>query len=195
MDALRKMKTFINECDLEIGWLGIVERFEKDNMFLIEDVMLFNQEVSSVTTDIDDTDLTKFANDTMKELGTKKGSELLNKVRMWGHSHVNMGVSASGTDDKQMDVFEDNNSDFFIRLIANKKDSMKIDIFDYANGITYLNVDYYVSYNGEEREISNSIIELQKKLESISSSKEKVIEEQMIEEIKEKVRNKKYCSY
>ena len=123
--AKEKMELY---CDLstdEIGWLAYVERFEGVG-FLITDCILLKQEVHATTTEINPEALLEFWNNTPVEKQVN--------IKLWGHSHVNMGVTPSGQDDSQMNYFEDGNP-WFIRLITNKKREYHIDIFDYANGI------------------------------------------------------------
>lgn len=188
--ATNKMLIYIDECSKEVGWLGTVEQHK--DIYLIDDVMLFEQEVSSVTTDIDEGDLSKFASNKMEELGAEEGSNLLNSVKMWGHSHVNMGVTPSSTDDKSMEMFGESGHDFFIRLIANKKGVMKIDLFDYERGIVFYNLDFSEVATQEERELEKQIQELQEKLEQIAIKDIEELEVGIKEEIKAKVKEKTY---
>ena len=136
--ALAKMINIINECDKEVGWLGEANRNEENNIIIIHDVHLFHQEVHSTTCEITPEGLSQFGEELLKQ---QDGMEKWNNIKVWGHSHVNMGVFSSGQDDKQMEVFADHN-DWFIRIIANKKDEMKIDFYDYTKNIVYIDLDW-----------------------------------------------------
>lgn len=162
-EARQKMEIYCDLSQGEIGWLGFVKDMGNAG-FLIEDVALLKQEVHSATTEITADGLFEFWNNTAPE---DQG-----KVKLWGHSHVNMSVSPSGQDNSQMDYFKDGNP-WFIRLITNKKREYHIDIYDYENGIqVHMDQSDLITYNPKANE-------LKKRIE---------------EEIKEKVTEKKYTS-
>ena len=129
--ALDKMNKYIQFCDEEIGWLGVVR--EQTTSFLIEDVILFDQEVSAVTTRIDEISLAKIYCKIMAD-DPINGVDTANAIRMWGHSHVNMSVGPSGQDDSQMVEFQNSKFPYFIRAIGNKQGKMRFDIFHFALG-------------------------------------------------------------
>src|SRR5690606_11009605 len=108
-----KMFIYVDECNDEIGWLGTAKIMEgnEHNIVFIDDVFLFDQEVHATTTEITPEGLTEFANELI-EMGDK-GIEIWNNIKVWGHSHVNLGVSPSGQDDKQMKTFRDGGHDWF----------------------------------------------------------------------------------
>ena len=124
-EARNKMELYCDLSEGEIGWLAYVEQFDKQG-FLITDCALLKQEVHATTTEITAEGLLEFWNNTPVEQQAK--------IKLWGHSHVNMSVSPSGQDDSQMEYFRDGNP-WFIRLITNKKREYHIDIYDYANGL------------------------------------------------------------
>lgn len=94
-EALAKMKQYVDQSDGEIGWLAYVENEEETQTYIVTDTVLFEQEVTAVTTDLDEDGLMKYANELIEQGRTDE----LSKVKCWGHSHVNMGVTPSGTDD------------------------------------------------------------------------------------------------
>lgn len=147
-EARQKMEIY---CDLstgEIGWLGFVKDLG-ENGFLIEDVALLKQEVHSTTTEITPEGLLEFWGNTAPE------DQL--KIKLWGHSHVNMGVSPSGQDNDQMEYFKDGNP-WFIRLITNKKREYHIDIYDYENGIqVHMDQSDLITYNPKANELKKAI--------------------------------------
>ena len=149
-EARQKMEIY---CDLstgEIGWLGFV-RDLGENGFLIEDVALLKQEVHSTTTEITPEGLLEFWGNTTPEEQEK--------IKLWGHSHVNMSPSPSGQDNSQMEYFKDGNP-WFIRLITNKKREYHIDIYDYANGIqVHMDQSDLVTYNPKANELKKAIEE------------------------------------
>ncbi len=58
--------------------------------------------------------------------------ELGNTLRFWGHSHVNMHVRPSPSDDRQMEQYAESGYSFMIRGIINKRGELRFDLFDYA---------------------------------------------------------------
>ena len=183
IDAINKMKEYIRQSSLEIGWLGTARRFS--NQIFIDDVFLFKQEVHSTTTEITTEGLNDFA---MELLSQEDGMEIWNNMKVWGHSHVNMSTSPSSQDDKQIEVFSQNADDFFIRIIANKKDDFRIDLYDYTTGVIYEQLPYEVDY-GEDKDIIES---LYKKIEEITEAINLRIKpsETMVEEIKTEIKEK-----
>lgn len=160
MTALYKMRYYIDNTDKEIGWLGYVSKLS-ENQYLIEDVFLLKQEVHSTTTEIDAEALAKLATDLIKQ--GEDGMQLYNKIRMWGHSHVNMSTGASGQDDNQMNEFA--TSDFYIRLIGNKRGEWNVCLYDYINNILWsdliLELYYDVDVKPEDldKEIKDNVSE------------------------------------
>lgn len=123
--ARQKMEMYCDLSEGEIGWLGYVEDMGAAG-FLIADVALLKQEVHATTTEITPEGLLEFWNATPAEDHCK--------IKIWGHSHVNMGVTPSSQDNEQMAYFKEGNP-WFIRLITNKKREYYIDVYDYLNGI------------------------------------------------------------
>lgn len=138
--AFEKMSQIVKQSDEEVGWLGAVER-DLNGDFYIEDVFLFEQEVNSATCEITPEGLAKVADEL---LGREDGMELVNSIRLWGHSHVNMGCFASAQDETQMHVFEEGKPEFFIRLIANKNGEMKFTLMDYERQLRVDDVSWEV---------------------------------------------------
>lgn len=151
INAMNKMKEYVRQSDLEIGWLGTSRRV--GNVFYIDDVFLFRQEVHSTTTEITTEGLNEFAMDLLYE---ENGVEIWNNMKVWGHSHVNMTTSPSGQDDKQIEVFAENAEDFFIRIIANKSGDFRIDLYDFTTGVIYEKLPYEISY-GADTDIIESL--------------------------------------
>ena len=146
--ARQKMEMYCDLSDGEIGWLAYVEQFDKSG-FLITDCALLKQEVHSTTTEITAEGLLEFWNNTP--------TEQQSKIKLWGHSHVNMSTSPSGQDDSQMEYFKDGNP-WFIRLITNKKREYHIDIYDYEHGIkVHLDQADLKTYNPGETELRKTI--------------------------------------
>lgn len=124
--ALAKMRIYVEECDKEVGWLGEVEQLDKD--YICKDVFLPGQDTHSSTTEIQPDDLVKLAEE--------NEDELLERLLLWGHSHVNMSTSPSGQDNDQINLFKNNKMPFFFRVIANKKGDLTVTYYDIPRQIT-----------------------------------------------------------
>ena len=162
IEAMHKMRYYIDNTDMEIGWLGYVHKLE-NNMYLIDDVFLLKQKVHSATTEIDPEALATMATELIKQ--GEEGIAKYNTIRMWGHSHVNMSTSASGQDDNQMKEFA--TSDFYIRLIGNKRGEWNVCLYDYINNILWsdlpLELWYNVAITNEEldKEIKDNVSKIE----------------------------------
>ena len=142
--AYEKQKALVNACTVEVGWLGFVD-IEEDGTLLVTDILVPKQEVTGVTTEIDETALGDMG---MQLALTKEGCDMLSKMYYWGHSHVDMAVNPSGTDDKTMRDLGAN-CPIFIRGIFNKSGDANIAIADYQRGVAY--VDAPVSVRGNHQ--------------------------------------------
>ena len=150
-EALIKMKAYVDNCDKEVAWLCIVDSFD-DDTYIIEDTVLFKQEVSATTTDICEIAM----NDYASNLIATGQIELYNKIRGWGHSHVNMAVYASGTDESTFKDFY-MPCEFFIRIICNKKGELKLDFVDCVKEIRFDNIEWEELMSEEQRQLSDLI--------------------------------------
>lgn len=131
--AWAKLWQLIDVCKKEVGWFGTVEEFDNGD-FLIEDIFVPEQEVTLAETDIKSEAMAQLALDLeMRGIDSTK-------LRYWGHSHVNMAVSPSATDEDQIAEYLDD-VEWFIRGIHNKRGEQKIDVYDVNAGFIYQCVD------------------------------------------------------
>ena len=185
-EALIKMQLYVEGCSNEIGWLGTATK-NNDNIFFIDDVFLFEQDVHSTTTEITPEGLTAFAEELLQQ---PNGIEIWNNIKLWGHSHVNMCTHPSVQDDKQMETFSEGGHPWFLRIIANKKGDITIDLYDYEHGIIYSNLPWWEEVSDAEREIEKQITELKKQLANINLSIIETLKPSIADEIKQKVKFK-----
>lgn len=141
--ALKDMMILVGEAKTEVGWLGTVTRVGRD--FLIEEIFIPQQEVSFGTTEMTIDGMAQLTRELIKR---EDADEVCNNLKFWGHSHVNMAVEPSGTDDDQMDKFSYN--DFFIRAILNKKGEMKMWLYIYEYGMMIEDVPWMVHVDPSE---------------------------------------------
>lgn len=161
-EAFRSMACLVDLCDQEVGWLGTVSRIGND--FLIEEIFLLKQKVNSSTTEITVEGFTEFISENLLGEG---GLNLVQKLRFWGHSHVNMGTSPSGQDDQQMQVFAGDCQDFFIRGILNKRGRMEFTLYLYSVGIEIEDVPWSIYDPIQEAEKGKWQTEISQKVEKM----------------------------
>lgn len=125
-EVLVKMETYVQGSSSdEIGWLGIVDDLGS-HKYLCSQVYAPLQEVHGATTEI--------TAEGLVDLAERLVPSQVESLRLWGHSHVNMGVSPSSQDREQMSLFISNGMPWFFRIICNKKGDMGVTFFDYENG-------------------------------------------------------------
>ena len=168
--VLAKFKGYVDNCSLEIGWLALV-KIDAQGRYIVYDTLLPHQNVSAVTTDLMESGLQEVG----EEILTTRPDEF-NNVRCWCHSHVNMQVCPSGTDDSTFEQFYEN-CEYFIRVICNKKGDMRVDFVDLEKEIRFDNVNWYILLSKETEILNNSIKKYQKEIDEIAEKNKKVIEE------------------
>ena len=153
--AWAQLWNIVDICEKEVGWFGLVEELEGGN-YMIEELFVPEQEVSGTTTDIEPEDLAKLVEQLESE---GKDSS---KLRYWGHSHVNMDVRPSGTDEDQIEEYLDH-CEWFIRGIHNKKRSSKVDVYNVEAGLVHQCVEngrYMPPLSAEDYAMLKTTIEL-----------------------------------
>lgn len=145
--AWTKMCQLIHGFDTEVGWHGIAKKLNGKHEYLIEDILIYPQEVSGVTVEMDEDDYDPW-------LVSLTENEF-NNLRMQGHSHVNMGVSPSGTDlDGNKKILSTLGDDmFYIFMIWNKKLERNIKIYDLEDNIFFENKDIDVEFTEYDSEL------------------------------------------
>lgn len=146
-EAFRKQQMLIQSFDSEVAWHGVVER-EDAKHFIITDIVVYPQTVTGSTVEMDED---KYALWTI-QFGREQGEETFQKLRMQGHSHVNMECFASGTDAKHQDdiLATTDPNGFYIFIIANKKGKFWSTIFDLEANVQYENADIEIEYEEDE---------------------------------------------
>lgn len=137
--AYKKMSHIVTIAGQEVGWLGTVRELPEQGGYLIDDVYLFEQDVSAVSTTISSEGLATFADELLQR---PDGADIWEHIRFWGHSHVRMTAEPSSQDDHQMALLRDSGHAYFIRGIVNKHGSMKFWIFFYETGLEFHDVPW-----------------------------------------------------
>ena len=151
--AYAKILMYVRDTTTEIAWHGTVHK--EDNIYTITDVFLYPQKLSAATVTTDQEKYNKW----IEELD----DETYNHLRFQGHSHVNFGVSPSGTDlafyDSILQVLS--KDDFYIFMIINKTGSMTFLIYDLAQNLIYETEDIEI-HIGDTEENMAYLIDLEK---------------------------------
>jgi len=206
-NAYTKLDKFVHLVDTEISGMA-KSKLDKEKNIIITDFMIFNQEVTETNTLIDDESQAKHLNELMKN------NEDTNDWNIWWHSHCDMGVFWSTTDDKTIE--NTTNQSYLISLVVNKKMEMKarLDIFpkdlspfkksSYCK-FDINEIEYLISKNEltlkqkKEKEIKQLAKEYDKKYLDIEKKYEdknnKKIENYCKKEIKLKIKEKVYSKY
>ena len=140
VDTYSRIQKIIELSPEEVSWFSYVEN-AGDNIFKIKDAYIIPQKVTGSETEMTTEGLSEFMTKTIKE----KGMQYYKNIRCWGHSHVNMSVSPSGQDVKQISEF--NNGEFYIMLIFNKKGDIYSEIRDFKNGLRYKGIPIMLDAN------------------------------------------------
>ena len=155
-EAYRKIVALVTNFTSEVGWHGSVSRIG-NNEFVIEDIFVYPQEVTGSTVNTDQAAYSKW----LYGLDV----EVFNTIRMQGHSHVNMGVSPSGVDEKHRQGILDQLEPgmFYIFMIWNKSLTVHTLIYDMARNVLY-----------EDKDVSVKLLEDEGMSEFLADAKEKV---------------------
>lgn len=138
--AMAKATALVQQCSQEIAWHGIVNADREKGIYYIKDVVVPPQHVTGTSVNSDLSEWALWA--------SQFDNETYNNIRCHMHSHVNMNVFSSGTDDDyQKDVvLKDGNLDYYIFLIFNKKGDLFARFYDVENNVMYDNKEFAVTY-------------------------------------------------
>ena len=134
-EAWLKVITLVDSFSTEVQWHGLVKR-ESPNTFLVYDIMCFPHTASAVTVTSDQ--------EKYEEWSLSLPDEVRKDMKCHGHSHVNMAVTPSRTDDeyrfnvvKNMGYPDSNTDLFYVFFITNKRRDISVEIFDIQNNVRY----------------------------------------------------------
>ena len=131
-DALNNIKYMALANDAEAACHLLAERTD-DGYIVYGDAYIPPQIVTGVTVDTDPMDYAMWC--------ASLPDEVVENMRCHAHSHVNMQVFSSGTDDEyQLDQIKQV-QDFYIFIITNKRNELYVRVYDMEQGIMYDNDD------------------------------------------------------
>lgn len=119
--AHKKLFGYIDQCDLEIGGLGKMR--VEDGNFVVHDVEIFDQEVTSSHVDMTAATLAKFQTRKHKE------KESIKEYTFWWHSHAKMDAFFSGVDEAT--IRSSTEFPYLVSLVSNHAHKMvaRFDIY------------------------------------------------------------------
>lgn len=137
-DIYTKMFMYVDMSKVEIGWHGLVHRDKEKGIYTIYDILMFPQENTATHTTSEDQEYVEWMTNNILD-----PTFPIKDLRMHGHSHVNMNVFSSATDDafqKNM-ISKVENGDYYIFLILNKHRDICALIYDFNQQILFKNND------------------------------------------------------
>ena len=157
--ALRWIHALVDLHEHEVGFYAVVDERENYTFFIRNVFYPKHSEANGGTCEISPEGETEM----MNWLCTHEMEDDVPKVRLWGHSHVNMGTGPSGQDEKQAMERMNSTRSFLIRIICNKIGEISLSFFDYNNKIRFDHVKWEV-----ENDSDNSIND--RKLDDIANT-------------------------
>ncbi len=133
--AWLKTTALLREFSKEVAWHATAYRIPGDkDEYLIKDVLVYPQTVTAATVDMDVEEYAKWLQE-----GIMADDERFDHIRCQMHSHVNMGVFASGTDTQhQEEILEQlGDDDFYIFMIWDKSLNVYMRIFDMQKNLLF----------------------------------------------------------
>lgn len=119
IEAMARVQAIVALSKNEVGWMGLINVEQEEDgrsKLVLDSPYVPSQEVNGVTCDLDPSGKGSFAEWAMS-LGVDAA-----RVKWWGHSHVDMGVSPSGTDMETFKEHVENDPDNpFVMTIHNKQ--------------------------------------------------------------------------
>ena len=171
--SLRWIKAMVEVHQLEIGWYAIVDE-RPDYAFFVRDVFYpKHSEANGATCEISPEGETEV----MTWLMDHGRDADIPKMRLWGHSHHNMGTGPSGQDEVQALERMNSTKSFLIRIICNKEGEISCSFFDYERNLRFDHIKWEVEDDDDESHYNSQIDEIASIIaDTLISSKQKVHE-------------------
>jgi hypothetical protein len=156
LKAWYKMTALIDYYAHEVAWHGVVEKH--DNYYLVTDILVYPQTASAAYVESDDDEYITWQ--------LNIDDTIINKVRLQGHSHVNMSVNPSGTDTQLYNTLLQGLHDdgWYIFMIMNKRNETFFEIHDVANNVVYEKADIDIAVLLDNKTTSPEWLTAQDKL-------------------------------
>jgi hypothetical protein len=172
--AYIKMRTLVEETDVEIAWHGVVHR--QGRIFVITDILVYPQKITSVTVESDD--------DLYPNWCMELPDDVLNNMRFQGHSHVNMGVTPSSVDEDYYTRLLTQVHDYYIIMVTNKHEAMTLRLYDVENNILYSDLDLNIYLPDVHKDNIAWYEEQKEMLQKPSAKQESLFKEKILDDDK-----------
>lgn len=143
--AWMKMWFLVHEWEKEVGWHGIVERTDREDVdeYVVHDIVIPPQKSNGAYVETDEEKYPAWL--------MTLTDEQANGLHLHGHSHVNMGVTPSGQDTNNWTEILDacGQDSFYVFMILNKKAEKTIRIYDFKKNVSFETADIEVSVNND----------------------------------------------
>lgn len=161
-EAFKRMSLYVELGSKEVGWLGTAERTAGGD-FLITNTFLLDQEVTPTETELSVDGINALAMQLVEQ--GDAGMKALNELKFWGHSHVRMGTSPSGTDERTMERFGREGHPWYIRGIFNKRGRAEFTIYLFEEGLRINDAPWAVfdPVSGQTLTTRNRVVEMRPK--------------------------------
>ena len=157
----------------EVSWLGRIIQLPDWN-FLLQDLFIFKQAVHATRTNITKHHLIDFGMQLMTER-PKEAVDILNDIRLWGHSHVDMETGPSDKDERTFLELASNGHPWFIRLIANKLGRLEFTIFLKEQGVIIHDAPWAIYHKLEDTDRAAISQELKAKVTYVPPTHQSVM--------------------
>lgn len=129
--AYIKMRELVDRCPYEVGWYGLIDKIAPKE-YRIEDILVYPQVITASTVKEDE-----------EVWDDNATPDEIRRRHFHGHSHVNMGVTPSGTDMNHRNNLTQllGPDDFFLFIITNKRCEISAELYDLADNAIYENDD------------------------------------------------------
>jgi hypothetical protein len=156
-ECLEAIKHIVSIAPQEAQWFHTVDAVTYKQspgeifLYLSDKLYIPKQNTSAAQVDSDSSMIIEFYNELKEEYQDQEVvNKKLNSMTCWCHSHHNMNPSPSGQDDNQFNFFvnssqEQNQNNWQIMLIFNKKDQFYSRVYDPITGLIIEGVDVIVS--------------------------------------------------
>lgn len=161
-EAFKRMSLYVELGTKEVGWLGTAERTASGD-FLITNTFLLDQEVTPTETELSVDGINALAMQLVEQ--GDAGMKALNELKFWGHSHVRMGTSPSGTDERTMERFGREGHPWYLRGIFNKRGRAEFTIYLFEEGLRINDAPWAVfdPVSGQTLTTRNRVVEMRPK--------------------------------
>ena len=167
--VLQRTSCYVDLAQTEVGWYGVVQQLPQHD-FVIRQLFLVEQLVGPYTNALTSEGLDKLAM-RLLPLG-RRGELVLEHLRLWAHSHVNMPTSASRQDERQMEQFAKCQMPWCLRLICNKLGRLDFCFYDYEQKFRIVDVPWAPAPAVNNRILAQVQREFRRKVRVVDAARE-----------------------